>query len=86
MPSNFKRNVPLVVVHGHDAVELAVARTDHQRVGRKRAFDIDARTASPLDGGSDRRLFFVTEQARFAGVWIERTDGNARRPALRAAA
>ena len=39
IPSNFKRDVPLVVVHGHHGVESSVAGVDHQRVGRQRPFE-----------------------------------------------
>ena len=44
MPKQLQRDVPLVVVHGHDGVELAVAGPHHQRVGRERAGHVETRS------------------------------------------
>ena len=64
MPKQLQRDVALVVIHGHDGVELAVAGGDHQRVGRQRAGDVEAAAAGLGDGRGDDRPFFVAETVR----------------------
>ncbi len=80
-PQELHGDVALIVIHGHDAVELAAMGPHEQRVGRPGTADVDAGFAGRRHGGSDERLFLVAEQAAVAGVRIEGRDADARRPA-----
>ena len=62
--------MPLIVVHGHDRVEVAVARLDEQRVGRQRAGHVEARGASLLDGRRNDPPLFVAKKPLLAGVRV----------------
>ena len=83
MPSSFQRDVALVVIHGDDGVEFAVAGTHHERVGGEGAGRVDAGAVGFGNRGRDDRLLLVAEQAVFAGVRIQSTTASrgASRPA-----
>ena len=77
-------DVPLVVIHGDDDIKLAAAGAREQRVGGQRAGDAQALGARCLDGGHDRVLLLVAEEALLAGVRVEAGHRDARRAAGRA--
>src|SRR5207302_5410924 len=65
------RDVTLVVIHRDDDVELAAAGPREERVGGKGTGDVEAVGAGRLDGGNDRVLLLVAEEALLAGVRVE---------------
>ena len=74
-------NVALVVIHGHDEIELAAQGANEDGVGRVRAGAVDAERARFFNGGSDDVGILRAEEAVLAGVRIEAADGDARRAA-----
>ncbi len=65
-----QRDMPLVVIHRHHGVELAVAGADHQRVGGQWAGGSDAGGAGHADGRRDDQVLLVAEEFFFAGVGV----------------
>ncbi len=74
-----ERDVPLVMIHGHDGVVCAAECMIKERVVGERAHDVDPFGPGSGDGGGNRRQFFVAEKPLFAGVWVKRRHGNPRR-------
>src|SRR5207248_8833428 len=74
------RDVALVVIHRDDDVELAAAGAREERVGGQGTGDVEAVGAGRLDGGNDRALLLVAEQALLAGVRVEPGPGDAAAP------
>jgi hypothetical protein len=62
------------------SVELPVAGAQHERVGRQGTRYVEAGTLRLFNRRRDDRLFFIAEQAVFAGVGVERTHGQSRPP------
>jgi hypothetical protein len=76
-----ERDVPLIVVHRHDAIELASRGTDHERIAGQRAAEIESLAPAALDCRGEPIDLLVAKQALLAAVRIERGDANARRVA-----
>src|SRR5262245_36925713 len=72
------RDLPLVVVHHHHAVEFPVLRLEEDRVGRNGAGAVHALRAHLLHGRPDDADFLVPEQPVLAAVRIEGGDTDAR--------
>ena len=71
-----ERDVPLVVIHGHDGVVGARQRVIKQGIIGKRPRDVDTLAAAELDRRADRGLLFVAEQAVFAGMRVKGGHGD----------
>ena len=56
------RDVPLVMVHRHHDVELALDRAQKDRIRRLGVGHVQAARAGRLDGGDDLARFVVAEQ------------------------
>ena len=68
--------MPLVVIHGDDAVELAaLARTNSVSLGSG-PVDVDAGGSGAVDRRRDDVALLVAEQAAVAGVGIEGRDAR----------
>ena len=72
--------MPLVVVHRHHAIELAVARPLQQRVGGKGPLGVDSRPNRPRNGRGNQSGLLVTKQPVFTRMRVERADSNPHRP------
>ena len=77
-PEQFHRDVSLIVVERDDSVELAPLRPEEEGVGRQRTYHIEASRSEGLDRRRDEPRLFVTEQASFATMWVERGHSNPR--------
>ena len=71
------RDVALVVIHGDHGVELLRPQFHEDGVAGHRPVDIIALLAQALDGRFDDIDVLPSEQAAFAGMRIERRDGDA---------
>ena len=75
-----ERNVPLVVIHANETIGLAPAGGQEGRVGRQRAFHVEALAARLLDRRNDDPLLLaVPEQPSLARMRIETADDELRR-------
>jgi len=76
------RDVPLIVVHTHDAVEFAPLGRNEGRIGRHRSGHVIAALLGRGDGRGDDTFFLAcAEEAMFAGVRVQPTDEQFRRAA-----
>jgi hypothetical protein len=71
--------VALVVVHRYDQIEVTSGRSIKQRICRQRSLHFDP----VMPASSDRwsyflRFFSSSEEAVFAGMWINPTDTDSR--------
>ena len=67
------------MVERDDGVEFAAGGAHEDRVGRKRARDVDAFRPGGRDGRNDDRFLFGAEQPALAGMRIEARDRQPRR-------
>ncbi len=65
------RDVPLIVIHGDDDIKLPAPSAGEQGVGGQGPEDVKAVAPGRLDGGNDRDLLLVAEEAVLARVRIE---------------
>src|SRR5674476_1665422 len=76
------RDQALVVVHRHHRVKLAglaafAACAHENRIGCKRATDLQTMRASGSYGRRNDVNFFASKQSTLAGVWIQARDTDA---------
>ena len=71
------RDLPLVVIHGDDAVIFAGEGLDIDGVGRKWPLAIDTRFCRRANGRADQIDLLPAEEAVFTGMGIECGNGDA---------
>src|SRR5919199_127217 len=74
----FHWDMALVVIHGHHAVEFALACTPEDSVGRQRSDDLQALRACLLDRRYDDLDLFPAKEPALARVRIQTGHGDAR--------
>ena len=84
-PEQLDRDVSLVVVVRDDRVVLAGAQLDENRVARHRPDDVASRRDRFFDDRCGNVDVVPPEQPAFAGMWVQRGDGDAARGPRRAA-
>jgi len=72
------RDVPLIVEHGDDGIELACRGFDEDCVARERADHVEAAGTKVLDDRLVYTLVLVAEDAALAGMRIECRHSDAR--------
>ena len=70
---DLQSNLPLIMVHGDDAVVSPSTAFNKYGVGRKWTFDIDSSGLSGFHSRNDLVDLFAPQKAIFAAVWIECT-------------
>lgn len=74
----FQRDMTLVVVQRHDAIEGAAQRLEEESVGGIGATQIDASAASPGHGGLKEPFLLIAKKPVLTGVGIESGESQAR--------
>jgi D-aminoacyl-tRNA deacylase len=74
----FERDMTLIMVHRHHAIELAIDGAPHQRIDGQGALHIDTSTLRSDDCRFDEPLFLVAKQPSLAAMRVECGDSNPR--------
>src|ERR1051325_11643474 len=73
-----QRDQPLIVIHTHDRIVIAARSLMKQAVGGKRAVHFDSFSGEIAYCRGNRLFFIIAEDSLFAGMRIQRGNGDAR--------